>query len=152
MGKDACAGECSHPEVPSHHWVNRGSHTEHGFSPFRPADLTVLWSAGGLFQTDYFRHLKIIVSVIARVPHTTMDNQSYAVKHFGLPSIAILPCVVMLCASLLRLSCMSLETELSVPHMCRTYTQLSDVTSVPHSNPPHHTFLPPTSPASQFIL
>lgn len=153
-GKDASAGGCSHPKVLSHYWVNRGSHTEHGFSAFQPADLTVLWPAGRLFQTvpNRVRHLRIIgiVIVFAWVPHTTVDNQSYAVKHFGLPSIASLPCVVMLCASLLRLSSTRLGTELSVPHLCRAHISSTPMLLLfpTPTLPIMPSFLPPPLPPS----
>lgn len=112
----------------------------------------MLWPASGLFQTvpGRVRRLRLtgIVSVVAQAPRTMMDNQSAAVERFGLPSIALLPCVVSLCASLLRLSCTRLEAELSVPRMYRAYTQRSSVTSVPHSNLPssHLPCLPASLP------
>lgn len=90
-----------------------------------------------------------LVSVIARGSSHHNGQPDLCGKHVGLPRSAILPCVVMLCASLLTLSCMRYKTELSVPHMCGAYIQHSNA---PHAIPPHHTFFPSTSPASQLVL
>lgn len=76
------------------------------------------------------------------------------VKHFGLHSPALLPCVSMLHASPLRLSC-RLETAVSIPRICLAYSRhfsclLADPTQGDFCSPlpPHHHHTFPSSPAS----